>query len=155
EFARWGSALGLVANLALGNRALRWLVERLFGLSQKRRLPRFAAPNFLRLAQRRGWTRKPGRRRPRLAYFVDTFATYYDPQVAKATVLVLQHHGFEVYVPPEQRGSGAPALALGDVEAARETALANLRVFSDLTREGFTVICSEPTAALTLRHDYL
>src|SRR5262249_1037630 len=56
---------------------------------------------------------------------------------------------------PEQRGSGAPALALGDVEAARETALANLRVFSDLTREGFTVICSEPTAALTLRHDYL
>src|SRR5262249_27977839 len=62
---------------------------------------------------------------------------------------------FDVYVPTEQHSCGAAPLAFGDVESAREIAAANLRVFSDLTREGFTVICSEPTAALMLRQDYL
>src|SRR5262249_33143703 len=104
DFARWGSALGMVANLALANGPVRWLLERFLGLSKKRRLPPFASPHFLRQAQRRGWTRKPDSHRPRLAYFVDTFANHYDPQIAEATVLILQHQGFDVYVPPEQRG---------------------------------------------------
>src|SRR5262249_44962656 len=71
------------------------------------------------------------------------------------TVAVLQHNGFDVYVPPDQRSSGAAPLAYGDVDTAREIASANLRALSDLTREGFTVVCSEPTAALMLRSDYL
>ncbi len=155
NWSRWGSTLALLGNLLVDNRPARWLLQRLFGLSQERRLPRFAGQNFLRLARRRGWTRKPRSSRPRLAYFVDTFATYHDPQLAEAVVAVLQHQGFEVYVPPDQRSSGAAPLAYGDVDTAREVALSNLRIFADLTREGFTVVCSEPTAAVMLRQDYL
>jgi Fe-S oxidoreductase len=67
----------------------------------------------------------------------------------------LQHQGFDVYVPPGQRSSGAAPLAYGDVDTARDIAAANLRALSDLTREGFTIVCSEPTAALMLKQDYL
>jgi FAD/FMN-containing dehydrogenase/Fe-S oxidoreductase len=155
EFARWGSSFALLSNLLLASNGVRWLVEKLFGLSRKRRLPRFAFRHFLRLARRRGWSRKPQSQRPRVAYFVDSFATYVDPQLAEAVVAVLQHQGIDVYVPHGQLGCGAPLLAYGDAESAREVAQVNLRIFAELAREGFTIICSEPTAAMMLRHDYL
>src|SRR2546426_9136104 len=102
SLVRWGSAVSLIANILLASRSVRWLLERLFGLSRRRRLPTFATRTFLQVARRRGWTRKPHTQRPRLAYFADTFANYLDPQVAEATVLVLRHNGFDVYVPPGQ-----------------------------------------------------
>jgi Fe-S oxidoreductase len=60
-----------------------------------------------------------------------------------------------VYVPPGQRGCGMAPLAYGDVETAREVAQHNLRILAELAREGYAIVCSEPTAALMLRHDYL
>jgi FAD/FMN-containing dehydrogenase/Fe-S oxidoreductase len=154
-FARWGSVFAPAVNLLLRNRPARWALEKLFGLSRQRRLPPFAARSFLRRARRRGLTRKPAADRARLAYFVDVFANYNDPQLAEAVVAVLEHQGFEVYVPPEQRGCGMAALAYGDVDTAREIAQHNLRILGELAREGFTIVCSEPTAALMLRQDYL
>src|SRR4029079_2055540 len=47
------------------------------------------------------------------------------------------------------------ALAQGDIETARDPARQNLRVFANLVREGFVIVCTEPTAALALTHDYL
>jgi Fe-S oxidoreductase len=154
DFAAWGSAFALPVNLGLNSHAVRWLLEKLFGLSRRRRLPRFALRPFLRLARRRGWS---GPRKPpaaRVAYFVDVFANYSDPQIAEAAVAVLRHNGLEVYVPPGQRGCGMAALAHGDVEAAREAAQHNLRTLAEAAREGLPIVCTEPTAALMLRHDY-
>src|SRR5207237_9206147 len=79
---------------------------------------------------------------------------YNRPQIAEAVQAILQHSGIEVYVPPGQRGCGMAALAYGDVETAREVAQHNLRIFAELARDGFPIVCSEPTAALMLRHDY-
>jgi FAD/FMN-containing dehydrogenase/Fe-S oxidoreductase len=152
SFLRLGSALAPLANALLRNRAARWLLEKLFGLSRRRRLPPLASISFLRLARRRGWTRKPRAGR-RVVYFVDVFANYLDPGVAEATVAVLHHNGVEVYVPPGQWGSGMAALAQGDVETARDTVTHNLRLLGDLAREGMPIVCSEPTAALMFRQD--
>jgi FAD/FMN-containing dehydrogenase/Fe-S oxidoreductase len=154
NFVRWGSAFSLLANLALGSRTLRWAFERLLGLSPRRRMPRFALRTFMTTAKRRGWTRRPRSHRRCIAYFVDLYANYLDPQIAEATVLVLQHNGFDVYVPPGQSGCGIEALAHGDVDSARDSALQNVRLFADLIREGMTVVCSEPSAALMFRQDY-
>ncbi len=153
-WAAFGSRLSLIVNRLLKDRASRWVLERLFGISRHRKLPAFAPRSFLRLARRRGLTRKPTNGE-RVAYFVDVFANYNDPQVAEATVAVLEHNGIEVYVPPGQWSCGMPSLAMGDVDTARELAQANLRVLADLARDGFRIVCSEPTAALTLTSDYL
>jgi FAD/FMN-containing dehydrogenase/Fe-S oxidoreductase len=152
-FARLGSALAPLTNALLGNPVARWLIERIFGVSRKRRLPRFAPRSFLRLARRRGWTRKPRSARPRVAYFVDVFANYNDPTIAQSVVEVLHHNGIEVYVPPGQVGCGMAPLTYGDVETAREAAQHNQRLLAELAREGFPILCSEPTAAVMLRHD--
>jgi FAD/FMN-containing dehydrogenase/Fe-S oxidoreductase len=151
----WGSAVAFMANLALRSRTARWLLSRFFGVAASRRLPRFAARSFLARAKRRGWTRKPTGIRPVVVYFVDLYANYIDPQIAEAAVAVLQHQGFEVFVPADQRGSGIEALAHGDVETTREIAQQNLRVLVEAARAGWPIVCSEPSAALMLKHDYL
>ena len=37
----------------------------------------------------------------------------------------------------------------------RDIALSNLRVLANAVRDGYTVVCSEPTAALMLREEYV
>jgi Fe-S oxidoreductase len=155
SFASLGSAFAPLTNALLANPLARWLLEKLFGLSRRRRLPDFAGRSFLRRAHRRGWTRRPRSARPRVAYFVDIFANYNDPLIAESIVEVLHHNDIEVYVPPRQGGSGMAPLAYGDVDTCRETLQHNLFVLSDLAREGYPILCSEPTAALMLRHDAL
>ncbi len=155
SFAWLGSALAPLVNAALGSRSVRWWLERLFGVSRRRRLPPFAARTFLRRARRRGWTVPPGGRRPRVAYFVDVFANYNDPTIAEAVVEVLHHNGVEVYVPPGQVGCGMAPLAYGDVETAREAVEHNLNLLAEPAREGYPILCAEPTAAYMLRHDAL
>jgi FAD/FMN-containing dehydrogenase/Fe-S oxidoreductase len=163
-----GSVFSLLTNRLLRGPITRWVLETFFGISRRRRLPPFAHRSFLHLAERQGWTRKPEDRghgvlssvpcplsSEKVALFVDIFANYHDPRIAEAAVRVLQHNGITVYVPPEQTSCGMEALAQGDVETARETAQHNLRIFADLAREGYRIVCPEPTAALALRHDYL
>jgi FAD/FMN-containing dehydrogenase/Fe-S oxidoreductase len=153
-FAWLGSAFAPLTNQFLASATVRWVLEKLVGLSRHRRLPRLAARPFLRRARRKGWSRKPRSGRPRVAYFVDVYANYVDPQIAEAVVAVLHHNGFDVYVPPDQVGCGMEALVHGDVETAREAAEHNLRLLSEAAREGFTIVCSEPTAAVMLRREY-
>lgn len=157
-----GSNFAPLVNGLLARRSTRWLLEKVFGVSRRRQLPAFALGNFYRRARRAGLTRARtppsggiARRLTRVAYFVDVFAAYNDPLVGIATVEVLRHNGIEVYVPPRQVGCGMAALAVGDVETARETAIRNVRILADLVREGYHIVCSEPTAALMLSQDYL
>jgi Fe-S oxidoreductase len=156
SFAKFGSEFALIVNAALKSPGIRWLLEKVFGVTRRRRLPRFAPRNFLQTAVRRGWTRFPRSDQPRVAYFVDVFANYNDPLIAESTVRVLKHNGFNVYVPSGQVGCGMAPLAQGDVESARESIYENLRLLSEWVRETEgPIICSEPTAALMLRHDML
>ena len=143
-------------NALLNNRFARWLIERSFGLSRHRSLPKAHRTPFLRRAERLGLTKaRPQAPGPRVAYFVDVFANHFDQELAESVVGVLRQAGVNVHVPRRQRGSGMAALVAGDLDHARELALANLRVLGDVVRDGYTVVCSEPTAALMLRREYL
>jgi Fe-S oxidoreductase len=171
-FSALGSMFALLANRLLRGPFTRWFMEKFFGISRRRRLPPFASRSFLRQAKRWGWTRKDlvdrepwiatgdsqestAEPEPRVALFADIFANYHDPTVAEAAVRVLQHNGVRVFVPPGQSSCGMEALAQGDIETARDHARQNVRVFANLVREGFVIVCTEPTAALALTHDYL
>jgi Fe-S oxidoreductase len=90
-----------------------------------------------------------------VAYFADVYASYVDPLIGAATVAVLQHNGVDVHVPPGQSGCGMSALAQGDLDNARELAEHNVRVLAEAARAGYTIVCSEPTAALMLSRDNL
>ncbi len=176
--AAFAGYFAFTANSLLGMRSARWLLEKMFGLSRRLLVPKLASQSFLRRARRAGWSQPPTGESSgpqnvvvpgpglshfeldtaagnKLAYFVDTFANRFDPSIGEAAVAVLRHHGFEVCVPWRQRASGMNPLAYGDAELARETAAANVRTLAELVRDGYHVICTEPTAAVALTQDYL
>lgn len=155
-WSRMASRFPILWNNLLRSGPARWLIERTFGLSRHRSLPRAHRTSYLRRAERLGLTKpRPQASGPRVAYFVDIFANHYDQELAESVVGVLHQAGINVHVPKRQRGSGMAALVAGDLDHARELAQANLRALGDAVRDGYTVVCSEPTAALMLRHEYL
>ncbi|MGC8638835.1 MAG: FAD-binding and (Fe-S)-binding domain-containing protein [Isosphaeraceae bacterium] len=155
-WARLASRLPILSNFLMSRRSARWLIERVLGVSRHRVLPPVRRTPFTRRALRLGLTRpRPQQSGPRVAYFVDVYANYYDHELAESVVAVLQQAEVNVLVPQRQRSSGMAPLIVGDIDYARDLALSNLRVLGNAVRDGYTVVCSEPTAALMLKQEYV
>ena len=150
-----GRLFAPLTNWALGNRQMRWLIERMLGIAQGRKLPRVAARPFLRRAARRRLTRQNRRATHRVLYFVNTFANYHDPQLGEALVSVLKHNGIGVYVPADQWCSGMASIACGALEHARKIAKHNIALLAEAVRQGYHIIATEPAAVLCLSHEYI
>jgi FAD/FMN-containing dehydrogenase/Fe-S oxidoreductase len=144
-----------LTNWMIGSRTIRWLLDRMFGIAQARKLPRFANRSFLKVAARRNLT-KPARNRDRkVLYFVDAFANWNDVELAEATCAVLKHNGFEIFVPPTQQIAGMSMISAGLIDKARKIAGKNVEVLAEGIRQGCQIVTSEPSAALALQHEYL
>jgi Fe-S oxidoreductase/FAD/FMN-containing dehydrogenase len=152
--AAWSSRLAPLSNWLLHRRWSRWLLEKALGIAQGRKLPRIASASFLRRAEKRRLTRPTRRTGGKVLYFVDLYANWYDVQLAEALVAVMEHNNIAVYVHPEQQPAGMNRLAIGDVERARLLAERNVPILAEAVRQGYEIVCSEPTAALCLKHDY-
>ena len=151
----WGSFFHPVANWAIANAQMRWVMERLLGVAQGRKLPRFAASSFLRRAHRRRLTRPTRRTGRKVVFFVDIYANWHDVQLADALVAVFEHNGIAVYVPPNQLQSGMAAISIGAVDVARKFAVHNVQLLAEAVRQGYRIVTAEPAAALCLTHEYL
>lgn len=142
------------ANWLLRRRWARWLLEKSFGISSKRPLPRFQRRSFIKEAARRGLAIPTRRSSRRVVYFVDSFANWCDTELAWCVVQVLEHQGISVYVPAKQRGSGMSLISSGALDRARPIAEANIEILAECVRQGYDVVCSEPAATLALKHEY-
>jgi Fe-S oxidoreductase len=152
--ARWSSRLSPLANFAVGNPTARWLMEKLFGIAARRKLPHFARRSFVREAAERGLDRPTLDDVPKVMLFVDTFANYSDTQLAAATVEVLDHNGVSVYVPAWQRDSGMALFSSGALDEARALVEHQLPLLAEAVRQGYHIVSAEPSAALCLRREY-
>lgn len=150
----WGSRVSPIANWALGNRRLRWLMEKTVGIARSRKLPRLASRSLVRWAARRRLTRPNRRGEHKVAYFVDTYANFHDVQLGQALVAVLEHNGIQVYVPPDQRQAGMAAISCGALDSARRLARHNLESLAEAVRQGYHIVATEPAAALCLIREY-
>jgi glycerol-3-phosphate dehydrogenase subunit C len=144
-------ALPGLSNRVLGSDLAGGMIKEALGIHRERRLPQFPAENFAAWARREGLHVKPnpgsGRK---VAYFAGCTARYIFPEVAKATVEVLQHNGIEVYW-PDQKCCGMPSFLEGDRNLAIQSAAHNLEVLSQAALEGFDILCSCPTCSFMLR----
>src|SRR5262249_39720390 len=92
-----GNLFPPIATWAMGNRALRWLGERMFGIAQGRKLPKFAGRTFLQHAERRRLTHPPAGSGRKVLYFIDMYANWFDPQLGEAVAKVLEHNHVAVW----------------------------------------------------------
>lgn len=155
-YARFASRFTMTANRMLRHRSLRKILQKTLGIAAERRLPRFRRRSFLgsQRVQSEHNCMDVTSTIPTVVYFVDYFANHHDPELAEAFVRILQHNGFRVYIPPSQTVSGMAMIAVGDLDAAREVADINLGELGEAAREGFPIVCTEPSAALCLSQEY-
>jgi len=126
-------------------------VARMIGVAPQRRLPPYARPTF-----DTWWRRRPGRprgQRPVVALFVDTWANYNEPQVARAAVRLLEAAGFAVE-PARKVCCGRAAISKGLIEPVRRAAWRNLELLSPYVEAGIPIVGLEPSCILTLREEY-
>lgn len=154
-FGKLGTMFSPAANSMLSSRGGRWLIEKLFGISKRRRLPKFASRRFLKTwqAARYREDRKKDQKID-VVYFVDHFADFHDTELADAFLRVMEHNGISVIIPRRQVTSGMAMISNGDLDAARELAEVNLSILGEYAREGKQIVCTEPASTICLKHEY-
>ena len=156
RMAPWGSRLAPVSNWIMQARLTRFILHYLYGLHWRVPPPRFARQTFRQwFASRvRPWgtdLRSVGAaaNRPPVVYFVDTWANYYQPQVGRAAVKVLEALGYEVLVPPTQC-CGRPHISKGLLREARRLAEENVAVLGPYADRDIPIVGTEPSCVSVL-----
>jgi Fe-S oxidoreductase len=133
--------------------AFKWLLEKTAGIDKRRGMPRFRRSSFLK-AGRKYLAACEQIENPidKVAYFVDTYANNNDHELGFAVLEVLRTNCIDVIL-PEQRPAPLPAIVYGDVKRARKDLSFNVKHLANAVRDGFKIICSEPSAALCLKEE--
>jgi Fe-S oxidoreductase len=144
-FSNWGNRLAPV----------RWLMEKLVGISRRRVLPRFHRQTFAKWFHRhRRQTKAATNPVGRVVIFATCYTNTNDPVIGWMAVEVLEYNRVEVQYPPQQC-CGAPHLSHGDFDAFRRQARPNLEELARWIDRGYQVVVTgPPTCSLTIRQDY-
>jgi glycolate oxidase iron-sulfur subunit len=140
--ARLYQRLGLqwaVRNLGI-NRFLPGLLSKMEGI-----LPPLGTPLRLELPP---FIPAQGKKRGRVAFFLGCAMSLVFPEVSRQTARILAQQGFDVVTPKEVKCCGAPHLAEGDRETARQLARINLDLFLGLDVDHIVTDCAGCGCAL-------
>jgi Fe-S oxidoreductase len=83
----------------------------------------------------------------------DTFNNYFQPEVAKAAVEVLEDAGYEVEVPRESVCCGRPLYDYGMLDLARSTLLDTIAKLRPQLRDGTPIVGLEPSCVSVFRDE--
>jgi glycerol-3-phosphate dehydrogenase subunit C len=154
-----------LANWGLHNPLVRAAVEQLLGIARHAPLPSFSGYSFRSWFKRRTKNRgargaeqaAPGSRPSvlgsrKVVYYHGCATNYYEPQVGRAAVAVLEHNGFEVIL-AKQNCCGLPMLSNGDFDLARSYHQANLAKLLPYAKAGIPIVGTSTSCTLTLKEE--
>jgi FAD/FMN-containing dehydrogenase/Fe-S oxidoreductase len=148
-----GSAFAPISNAFMRLLPFKWALEKTLGLDRRRSMPIFRRGSFLKVGRKYLDTCRPlAAPIDKVAYFVDTYANYNDHELGFAVLEVLRHNDVEVTLPP-QRPAPLPAIVYGDVKTARRDLSYSVRHLAEAVRNGYRIVCSEPSAAMCLKEE--
>ncbi len=149
-----GSTFGPLANAALKFPGARAMMETFTGVDRRRPMPPFATGGAIRRLRDLAAARKPAKPLGTVAYFVDLFGNYHDHELSRAVIEVLCHNSYEVIV-SDQKSAALPMISYGELDGAREIIRYNVEQFLPLVRQGIKIVCSEPSAAMCLKKEWM
>ena len=153
HYAPLAARFGPLLNLRNSLPPLRWLGEKVAGLSARRSLPawgpRFAAPET---------PAGPADGRE-VVLWADTFNAAFEPENLNAAVKLLAAAGYRVHVARAADGSSRPLccgrtfLAVGDVDQARAEMRRGVAALMPFIERGAAVVGLEPSCLFTFRDE--
>ncbi|HWG44513.1 MAG TPA: FAD-binding and (Fe-S)-binding domain-containing protein [Gemmataceae bacterium] len=122
------------------------------GIAQQRTMPAFAHQTF-----KEWFARRPARNqdRPPVILWADTFNNFFHPQVAKAAVDVLEHAGYQVWVPEMSLCCGRPLYDFGMLDDAKKMLRQILSTLQPQIEAGVPVVGLEPSCLSVFRDEML
>ncbi|MFH1718559.1 MAG: anaerobic glycerol-3-phosphate dehydrogenase subunit C [Planctomycetota bacterium] len=149
----FGSIFSPISNLAMRLPIFKNILEKVVGVDKRRSMPKFKRGSFLKAGRKYLASCVPIEKPVgKVAYFVDTYANYNDHELGFAVLEVLRHNDVEVVL-PRQLPAPLPAIVYGDVKTARRDLAYSVKHLAKAVREGYKVVCSEPSAALCLKQE--
>jgi len=149
-----GSLTAFFTNRLLNHRWVRLVGEKVAGIHRDRQVLHFSRETFPRWFSRRRAAMKPaGPSGRKVALFSSCLVNYQATDIGKATVQVLEKNGVEVMV-PEQRCCGMPHFDIGDTQAIRQAAAANVDTLHRWVERGYDVVVPVASCSLMLKREY-
>jgi FAD/FMN-containing dehydrogenase/Fe-S oxidoreductase len=151
RIGRWGSGWPALANRLQADPVLRQIAHRFLGLDVRRPLPAFAACSF-----EQSWRRSHPFRYSegeKTILFVDTFANYFEPQIAHAAAAMIGR-AREPVAPLMGVCCGRPLISRGLLAEARRQAGHLLRSLGQAPYARGPVVFLEPSCFSAVRDDY-
>ncbi|HVU01768.1 MAG TPA: heterodisulfide reductase-related iron-sulfur binding cluster [Polyangiaceae bacterium] len=142
-----------MANLVNANRLVRKVAEKTTGISAEFPLPPIASESFPTWLKRHEPSPEAGSG-GEVVLFPTCYGSYNFPEVPRAAVRVLEHHGYRVLVPEGLACCGMPNLDGGDVARAREKMERNVALLAPLVARGLRVVVPGPTCGYTMKKEW-
>ncbi len=152
---RWARLVGrvpglaMVANVLLRLPVLGGVGKWLAGVDGRRSVPAFARRPF-----RASYAGPEGGGTP-VILFADSFSDAFDPEVAAATVRVLESAGYAPRLPESSLCCGLTWITTGQLDAARTILGRTVASLADAARAGVPIVGIEPSCTGVLRSDAL
>jgi len=131
------------------SKPLRWLGEKIFGVSAEMTLPRYAGKTFYELYNQK----KPVSGTRKVLYYPGCYVNYNTPEVGMALVEVMARNGVQVVV-DKFNCCGLPLMSNGLLAEAKRVAQRNIQQLQNYLDQGYQIITSCPSCNLTLRWEY-
>ncbi|HTU20916.1 MAG TPA: FAD-binding and (Fe-S)-binding domain-containing protein [Gemmataceae bacterium] len=149
-WSRLASLAPDIANFFSQTPGLSNLAKMAGGIAQERRMPAFARHSF-----REWFAKRPVRNqgRPPVILWADTFNNYFHPEVSQAAVEVLEHAGYQVWVPQASLCCGRPLYDFGMLGTAKRLLLDILHALQPQIEAEIPVVGLEPSCVSVFRDE--
>ncbi len=146
KYNKLGSIVPALTNLVLDTT----LAKKIMGVATERTVPKLA-PKTLR-----NWYKNQSKSKNirKIHLFCDEFTNFYDVEIGKDTVILLEKLGYNVQI-INHNESGRSFISKGFLKEAKEIANKNIAVFKNIISEENPLIGIEPSAILTFRDEYI
>jgi Fe-S oxidoreductase len=151
-WARLGSRVPHLVNIAAHAPLLRTLARWIAGMPQERAVPLFAPRTFRRWFTLRP---RPQAEGPRILLWPDTFNDHFHPEVAQAAVEVLETAGYQVTIPQSSVCCGRPLYDYGMLDAAKRRLTHLMRTLQHEIAQGIPIVILEPSCHAVFRDELL
>ena len=151
KYNKLGSLTPTLTNMLLNTS----FAKAIMGVSQKRSIPKLASKTLKNWYKKRVVIANTVKQSQKKVYlFNDEFTNYYDVEIGKDAIFVLEKLGFTVEV-LEHQESGRSFISKGFLKEAKQVCNENIAIFKDVISDNTPLIGIEPSAILTFRDEYI
>ncbi len=146
KYNKLGSITPTLTNFVLNT----VLAKKIMGVATKRPIPKLAKQTFKKWFQLQNTSINS----KKVYLFADEFTNYYDTEIGKDAVFLLEKLGYHVQIINHEE-SGRSFISKGFLKEAKVIANKNIALFKNLITEKTPLIGIEPSAILTFRDEYI